>query len=344
MNKPNLFKYATKELSQDAFICWLLDWAHDEYKAQDENLHNLGVFFLKSLMAKRGLESKKINSFQILRQHKKIDVLVLINTTLGAVDKSKKPPADSLAIIIEDKVGAGLTNNQLERYYETVLKMRFNENQIVPIYFRTKDKLDLSAIHKYGYKSYMRNEFLSLLSTFSVDNDILKDFKDFWQKVEDDTNSYENEVVGNWNNQAWIGFYKALRQDLGEGTNGLSNKRNQNSSPTFGPLFVQEKQDYKLYIRLCEKRINFTVEVGNKDNERRKLIRKKWLSGSILVGRDVSGLGEIQRAKRVDVGKEMTIGYIENYVNEENGKVNIDKTLANLKNVEQFLKSLDVEI
>ena len=25
--KPNLFKYATSELSQDAFICWLLEWA-----------------------------------------------------------------------------------------------------------------------------------------------------------------------------------------------------------------------------------------------------------------------------------------------------------------------------
>ena len=24
---PNLFHYATKELSQDAMICWLIDWA-----------------------------------------------------------------------------------------------------------------------------------------------------------------------------------------------------------------------------------------------------------------------------------------------------------------------------
>ena len=24
--KPNLFEYATSELSQDAFICWLLAW------------------------------------------------------------------------------------------------------------------------------------------------------------------------------------------------------------------------------------------------------------------------------------------------------------------------------
>ena len=27
--KPNLFSIATKELSQDAFITWLLQWADD---------------------------------------------------------------------------------------------------------------------------------------------------------------------------------------------------------------------------------------------------------------------------------------------------------------------------
>ena len=26
-DKPNIFNYATKELSQDAVICWLIDWA-----------------------------------------------------------------------------------------------------------------------------------------------------------------------------------------------------------------------------------------------------------------------------------------------------------------------------
>ena len=26
-NKPNIFKYATKELSQDAVICWLIEWS-----------------------------------------------------------------------------------------------------------------------------------------------------------------------------------------------------------------------------------------------------------------------------------------------------------------------------
>ena len=31
-SKPNLFKYAVSELTQDAFLCWLLEWADEKYK------------------------------------------------------------------------------------------------------------------------------------------------------------------------------------------------------------------------------------------------------------------------------------------------------------------------
>lgn len=37
--KNNLFEYATSELSQDAFICWLASYAHDEAE-KDEALTN----------------------------------------------------------------------------------------------------------------------------------------------------------------------------------------------------------------------------------------------------------------------------------------------------------------
>jgi hypothetical protein len=32
---PNLFQFATKELSQDAFICWLLAWADENCKQKN---------------------------------------------------------------------------------------------------------------------------------------------------------------------------------------------------------------------------------------------------------------------------------------------------------------------
>lgn len=38
-DRPNLFTYATSELSQDAFICWLAAWADPKFKDADPALH-----------------------------------------------------------------------------------------------------------------------------------------------------------------------------------------------------------------------------------------------------------------------------------------------------------------
>jgi hypothetical protein len=37
--EPNLFNYATSELSQDAFICWLIAWADSSQIENDKNLY-----------------------------------------------------------------------------------------------------------------------------------------------------------------------------------------------------------------------------------------------------------------------------------------------------------------
>ncbi|NEX23727.1 hypothetical protein G3480_26250 [Thiorhodococcus mannitoliphagus] len=38
-DKPNLFAFATSELSQDAFLAWLLSWADPKYAAFDPPVH-----------------------------------------------------------------------------------------------------------------------------------------------------------------------------------------------------------------------------------------------------------------------------------------------------------------
>lgn len=42
-NLPNLFDIATSELSQDAFITWLLRWASPEFAQADAALHDRAV-------------------------------------------------------------------------------------------------------------------------------------------------------------------------------------------------------------------------------------------------------------------------------------------------------------
>ena len=49
MSRPNLFEFATSELSQDAVLCWLASWAGPEAAGSDPHLTALGREFLAAL-------------------------------------------------------------------------------------------------------------------------------------------------------------------------------------------------------------------------------------------------------------------------------------------------------
>jgi hypothetical protein len=109
MSQPNLFSYATSELSQDAFICWLLSWAAPKYKNIDTELHNcskklIGAFFEKHKVT----TPESIHSIEIRKQDNNIDVLCIIN--------------DTYPIIIEDKTGTKNHSGQLSRYLDNIKK------------------------------------------------------------------------------------------------------------------------------------------------------------------------------------------------------------------------------
>ena len=107
MSKPNLFSYATSELSQDAFICWLLSWASPEYKDSDVDLYECATGLIKVFFEKHKLNAPPtIEQVEVRKQDNNIDVLCIINL--------KYP------IIIEDKTGTKYHSNQLSRYLEDI--------------------------------------------------------------------------------------------------------------------------------------------------------------------------------------------------------------------------------
>ena len=48
--KPNLFNFATKELSQDAFFTWFLNWANNELNELNPSLNETAKDFIKTLI------------------------------------------------------------------------------------------------------------------------------------------------------------------------------------------------------------------------------------------------------------------------------------------------------
>ena len=59
--KPNLFTHATSELSQDAFILWLLEWADSECATEDKALHETAQEFVRLLLENMDLEIHSID-------------------------------------------------------------------------------------------------------------------------------------------------------------------------------------------------------------------------------------------------------------------------------------------
>lgn len=110
----NIFNFATNELSQDAFICWCLNWINMPVRDDNESGRQFGARFLSRLL-NEAYDVSKVNQVYIFRQLLNIDVLVLV-------------PALQVALIIEDKTSSQEHGNQINRY-KYLLSKTFESNQ-----------------------------------------------------------------------------------------------------------------------------------------------------------------------------------------------------------------------
>ena len=112
-DKNNLFMWATKELSQDALIAWLLNWKEGD----------VGKCFLNSMI---GNEEKDYTIKQIYTQKDRIDVLV----------ECERKDNNWFYVIIEDKTNTFLHSNQMVKYISTVSNYKDeNDKKFDTIYY-----------------------------------------------------------------------------------------------------------------------------------------------------------------------------------------------------------------
>ncbi|MFI3242499.1 MAG: hypothetical protein R3Y43_08040 [Alphaproteobacteria bacterium] len=166
--EPNIFEYATSELSQDAFLCWLLAWGKDEYKSN--KLHKIAKEFLKELTGQDGF-----NIVDIVRQHKKIDVLVIL-----------KKDKENYALIIEDKTNTSEHSKQIQRYVKVLKDEGYKLNDNI-IKF-TKENIFVAFV-KTGYTSEQERRSLEKSAKDLEENNFKiighSDFKNFFSNIED---------------------------------------------------------------------------------------------------------------------------------------------------------------
>ena len=364
-DKPNIFNYATKELSQDAVICWLIDWARrqDVQDAEDEALRDCGRRFVEALLAEHGASlDGDIEEVEILQQDHSIDVLARINSRQ--------------VLLIEDKTDTSDHSGQLERYYKAVVGGKtglgeVHEENLFPIFFKTGNQskgADDLIEKKHGeagkeYKVFNRKEFLEkVLDHYKGSNPILLDFRAYLQEWEDDTNSFKDWKKGEsteWSWKAWQGFFREIEEKL---TGDYERNRwgyVPNPAGGFFGLWWNARpiKEGEVYLQLevvtgkwAKQRLCFKVAV-DKEKLGSKLIgavRNKWHNLVLDVANKDVPKGEEKACKpdRFGSGWTMTIALWKNpwLAFGDSGTLDLNKTVANLKEVEAVLaKAIDME-
>ena len=220
MERNNIFDFATSELSQDAFICWLCNWVNfdDNSLSEDEKkLKALATEFIEKMIGEK-LEDRKVN---IKRQYQKIDVLLEIQNKTEFITKGNNiNPIVDMYVIIEDKVGIGLHSNQIERYRELISEKNEKDNgsraKIKVVYYKIYDEDNTERLKENGVNVILgRENILELLKEYKdkINNSIFENYHNYLSNIETDVNSYEKKNLEDWNSNCYIGFFKELKNE-----------------------------------------------------------------------------------------------------------------------------------
>lgn len=324
--RPNLFHFATSELSQDAVLCWMLSWAKPEHQVASAALHELGVGFLGLIFKKAGRTPPPVfSSVEVRRQAGHIDVLCLIDGTT--------------AILIEDKTRSKQHSEQLPRYVAHVsATYGVSVQNIIPVYIQTGGQSDYREVTKYGYVVLERIDLLGLLEDDAgrearKASDILDDFGVHLRHIEDDVQSFLRLPLGKWSGNAWMGFYTCIQAALGDGEwDYVPNAAG--GFLGFWWHFVSSN-DCEIYLQLEQEKFCFKIVMP--DGERRRSLREHWHT-LILSKCPARGL-RAKRPARFGNGQYMTVAILDQEFRQfgADGRFDINGTVHVLKSAQGVL-------
>lgn len=319
--KPNIFRWAPSELSQDAFICWLLSWAnHKESKA----LYETSKLFIQKLTDG---EVNDFDKIEVRKQVGNIDILCII-------DNSK-------VILIEDKVHTKNHGDQLERYLNNQLKNHTREN-IFPVYFKTGDQSNYKAIEKIGYKPFLRINFIEVLKLgidSGIQNEIFVDFYNHLKGIENSVQSFLSLPINEWHWDSWKGFYTLLQKELGDGEWDYVPQMNGGFLGfwwNFNWKEVSEKVGYEYYLQLEHKKFCFKLSPEKRDDARETRAHYR----SLLYPK--AKQHEINIYQNGRIGQWMTAAALtEPYIKtNKDGFLDMDATVKNIRKIQKMVDEI----
>ena len=310
---PNIFDFATSELSQDALFCWLIQWADTKYKVVDEQLHNIGQDFLSLLCGKK----VDINSVTVRKQWNNIDIGVIIN--------------DKLFLVIEDKTETTIHDNQLARYKQEVernTELTFEDFYFAYVKTGNEPSSILKQVKSNGYNIILRANIIECLNKYDGENPILSSFFEHLKKIENETNNFRMLPPQKWSFYAWQGFYKELENELDITDWGYV----PNPSGGFWGAWwhfkdIVDEKDVQMYLQFEE--LKLCIKISCKEKQNRSDIRNR-LSDLVRSKRTF-----FIKPNRFGAGRYMTIAVVKDFFG--TGLINIKEIVQQLKEYEKIV-------
>jgi hypothetical protein len=194
---PNLCRVATKELFQDAFLTWLLDWLN----VSDHELGRISQQFVDRLAGKAGIriDWAQFSGAFVRQQFYDVDVVVVLT------DMDDR----GVCFAVEDKLGASAGPGQLQKNLDAVIMHRsewpqlaaVSKERIVGVFL--KAKYDFDYVAPPGYVKWNYSDFRQWLDTSQAkqqtSSGILRDWSEWYSEILADidcwTKAAQNEVV-----------------------------------------------------------------------------------------------------------------------------------------------------
>jgi hypothetical protein len=339
MDRPNIFQIATKELSQDAFLTWMLKWAAPEQRENDPALHECARQFVVLLLREKA--DFQITSLDAGRQWNNVDVWAEIN--------------EETLLIIEDKKYATEHGNQLNTYREMAQEWCLHPDRnkpwkLVCVYLKTGNEAanDLTEIKKRHYDTIGRADLVKLFKQHTgIKNEIFTDFTRYLDALDKAVSGYLAKPWNKWDNGDWEGFYlwidtqEEIRKIRWFWVNNyaggfwafLMNWEHENNPH---PLYLQIESDRKM---LC---IKISTDEGGPDERPDDYIRDTRNEYYQFVMRKAkeAGLSHIQKPARFGKGTYMTVAVVkpEHWLGEPDQPVDFNEVKKKLDTYNSFVR------
>lgn len=211
----NLFDYATKELSQDAFLRWLFESGFDE-NCENESVRNASRT-LFNIFTKNKFKYKEIKELKTVAQWKNIDISIWF-----------KVDGKEHLIIIEDKTESGVHDNQLDRYEKEIndhnnfWRNETNRKKYTQERYLEKDSTLFKVFYKTniiddwekeyaneqnGWETFDIFDIYNIFKGLQTDNEVLGYYKEHIEKIY--SSASRKDIPSNWDLISWHSFFNS---------------------------------------------------------------------------------------------------------------------------------------